>query len=138
MAGRPLNVWLRLAVFTLLVLVVGGLLAVVFRGFADRSVLEALGWATLFALMGGWLVFLLEPLYRLRGYAVAAPLAAMMLRLGCVAGGALFVLKFQPGVPRGPFVVCLAAQYLVGLLLETWSQLKSASQHSLSEVDKVV
>lgn len=117
--ASQMSVAVRVAGFTAVMLLLGGVCAGVCYAIAGVNGLEAAAWATAFCLPPGWLVFLLEPLYRLPRHAVYGSLISSMVRLGVVTAGVLMVVKLRTEVPQIPFIGCLAVQYFGSLAIET-------------------
>ncbi|OYW23911.1 MAG: hypothetical protein B7Z55_03065 [Planctomycetales bacterium 12-60-4] len=114
-----MSVAVRVAVFTAVIGLLGGLCAGVCYAISGVNGIEAAAWATALCLPPGWLVFLVEPLYRLPRQAIYGALVTSMVRLGVVTAGVLVIVKLRPDVPRIPFIGCLAVLYLSSLAIET-------------------
>ncbi len=118
-ATGTMSVAIRIAGFTGVMVGLGLVSGGICYGLVGESGVEAAIWATAICLPPGWLVFLMEPLYRLPRQAVYGALVGSMIRLGLVTAGVLLVIRFRPEVSRPAFIGCLAVQYLGGLALET-------------------
>ncbi len=116
---------LRLAAFTAGLLVLGGVSAAICAVAVGRTGVEAAAWATGLCLIPGWVVFLLEPLYRLPRYVLAGALLGAGFRLGIIAGGALGLIALRPELPRTAFLACLFVQYMAALTFETVMLMKT-------------
>jgi len=110
---------LRLTLFTAGLLVLGVISAGVGAVAVGAAGVEVAAWATGLCLIPGWVVFLLEPLYRLPRFALAGALLGAGFRLGVTAGGALALISLRPELPRTAFLVCLFVQYMTALTFET-------------------
>lgn len=80
---------------------------------------ECAVWATALCLPPGWLVFLVEPLYRSPRQALNGTLIGTFARMGVVAGGVMLLVNLRPDLPRLPLIVSMGVVYLGALTFET-------------------
>lgn len=109
----------RLMTFTALLVALGAVSAAFCGLLAGSAGVQASLAALLLCLVPGWVVFLLEPLYRSPGQATGGAILGSILRLGLVMGGALAWLAWRPDAPRGVFLAALGVHYLAALTYET-------------------
>ncbi len=119
MISNPPPLLQRLTAFTLGLLVLGVVSAVVAFATAGSTGAEAAVWAMGLCLVPGWVVFFCEPLYRLPRHAMAGILIGTGLRLGFIAGGAVLLLYCRPAIEPQVFLACLSVQYMAALVFET-------------------
>lgn len=119
MSANPHSLMRRLLTFTGLLVALGAVTAA-FCGLLVGSVgVQSSLAATLLCLVPGWVVFLIEPLYRSPVQTTGGAILATMLRLGLAMGGALAWLEWRPDAPRGVFLAALGVHYLAALTYET-------------------
>ena len=125
---------MRLAWFTVLMLVLGGGAAVVCGGLAGLAGVEAAAWAFGLCTVPGWAILALEPLVRSPRHAVKMVLFGTAIRVAVVALGAVALLALRPGVPREPFLFVLLALYLASLAWETRTLTRAMADSGVGSV----
>lgn len=115
----PTSPRVRLLIFTLLMLALGGVSSAVGIVIAGWPGLEAGVWATGLCLLPGVLVLGFEPWFQSPHGQVAAMVVGTLLRVGVAAGGALLLVQWRPDLPRAAFLVSLLVLYLASLAGET-------------------
>lgn len=109
----------RLLIFALLMLALGGVSSVVGVVVAGWPGLEAGVWATGLCLLPGLVVLGFEPWFESPRGQVAVMVVGTLVRVGVAAGGAVMLVQWRPDLPRAVFLVSLLVLYMVSLAGET-------------------
>ena len=110
----------RQAVFTVGMLVCGGLEAAVAFGWVGSKGVEGVAYSVLLCLIPGWLTIYAGDLMRHRDLASYVVLVGTALRMLFVLLGIFAVGALRQDLGFREFTVWLIISYLVALALETW------------------
>ncbi len=110
----------RLAVFTLGMLVCGGLEAVIASGLVGLRGVEGVAYSVLLCLVPGWLTIYAGELMRHVDLSAYVVLVGTAVRLLFVLLGMVTISAIRPDLGFREFTVWLIVGYLASLALETW------------------
>ena len=122
----------RQAVFTIGMLVFGGIAAAVAFGAVGLKAVEGVCYSVLLCLVPGWLTIYSGVLLKRPELSAYIVLVGTGLRVVFVLLGLFVVGALRPDLGFREFTVWLVISYLVALALETWIVLLPASSEAVS------